>query len=130
MPLGLQYRLMDEDKLQQRIADFDVDSNYSVILLVLAETSHEELRAKQLLMVAQQQPLPARRKFLHDLVRNLKVKCHYKAALSSSLVRSLQACSGCACAFGMPCQMQSECLQQSWQRTAAEAQIHLSLLHA
>ncbi len=99
LPLGMQYRLMDEDKLQQRIADFDVDCNYSVILLVLAKSPDEELRAKRLLMLAQKHPMPSRRKNLHNVVRNLKVKCCHKAALSPSLVRSLQTCSVCACAF-------------------------------
>lgn len=45
MPLGMQYRLMDKNKVLQRIADFDADCNYSVLLLILAESPHEELRA-------------------------------------------------------------------------------------
>lgn len=107
---------MDEDKLQERIADFDMDCNYSVLLLILAESPHEELRAKQLLMLAQQQPLAARHKALHNLVRNLKVKCCHKAALSPSFVYALQACPACACTFWVRCRMQSECLQQPWQK--------------
>lgn len=103
---------MDEDKLQQRIADFDMDCNYSVLLLILAESPHEELRAKRLLMLAQQQPLPSRHEALHNLVRNLKVKCCHKAAL----VCALHACSACTCAFWIRCRMQSECFQQSWQK--------------
>ncbi len=94
---------MDEDKLQQQIADFDMDCNYSVLLLILAKSPREELHAKRVLMLAQQQPLPARQKALHSLVRNLKVRHFYKAALSPSLVCALQACPACACAFWIRC---------------------------
>jgi len=80
LPLGMLYRLLDKDRLQQRIADFDVNKKYNVILLVLAKSPSEELHAKQLLLFAQQQPLPSRQAALHNVVRNLKVNYCYKSA--------------------------------------------------
>jgi len=81
LPLGMQYRLLDKDRLQRRIDDFDVNRDYNVILLVLANSPCEELRVKQLLLFAQQQPLPSRQAALRNVVRNLKVKYCYKPAL-------------------------------------------------
>lgn len=83
LPLGMQYRLLYEDRLQRRIDEFDVNRAYNVILLVLASSSSEELHAKQLLLFAQQQPVPSRRAALRNVVRNLKVKHSYKSALVS-----------------------------------------------
>jgi len=85
LPLGMQYRLLDKDRLQRRIDDFDVNRDYNVILLVLANSPCEELRVKQMLLFAQQQPLPSRQAALHNVVRNLKVKYCYNQSINQSI---------------------------------------------